>query len=44
MHRMPSLAGTDDWHHKKGYSSRKSLIGYVIDKEEGLVSKEIVSV
>lgn len=44
VHRMPSLAGTDDWHHKKGYSSRKSLIGYVIDKEEGLVSKEIVSV
>ncbi|MGI9554870.1 MAG: hypothetical protein ACR2M6_02745 [Vampirovibrionia bacterium] len=44
VHRMPSLAGTDDWHHRKGYSSRKSLIGYVIDKEEGLVSKEMVNV
>ena len=44
VHRMPSLAGTDDWHHKKGYKSRKSLIGYIIDKDEGLISKEIVSV
>ena len=44
VHRMPSLAGTDDWHHRMGYKSRKSLVGYVVDKVEGLVSKEIVGV
>ena len=44
VHRMPSLAGTDDWHHKKGYKSRKSLIGYIIDEEEGLITKEIIGV
>lgn len=44
VHRMPSLAGTDDWHHSKGYSSRKCLIGYLIHKEEGLITKEISSI
>ena len=44
VYRMPSLAGTDDWHHRKGYKSRKALIGYVLDKEDGVVATEIVPV
>lgn len=41
VYRMPSLAGTDDWHFQKGYNSRKALVGYVIDKERGVVATEI---
>ena len=44
VYRMPSLAGTDNWHHSKGYKSRKALIGYVVDKERGVVTTEIVPV
>lgn len=44
VYRMPSLAGTDDWHYRKGYKSRKALIGYIIDPEEGVVSTEICPV
>jgi len=41
VYRMPSLAGTDEWHFRKGYRSRKALIGYIIDKEKGVIATEI---
>ena len=41
VYRMPSLAGTDDWHFQKGYNSRKALIGYVVDKVRGVIATEI---
>jgi hypothetical protein len=39
--RMPSLAGTDAWHAKSGYKSRKALTAYVVSKERGVISQEI---
>jgi DNA repair exonuclease SbcCD nuclease subunit len=44
VYRMPSLAGTDDWHFKKGYSGRKALIGYKICSSLGVVTTHIVPV
>ena len=44
VYRMPSLAGTDNWHHKNGYKSRKSLVGYIISKTKGVVGTEIAIV
>lgn len=41
VYRMPSLAGTDDWHWQKGYKSRKALIGYILDKSKGVIATEI---
>ena len=41
VYRMPSLASNDEWHMKKGYKSRKALIGYIIDKENGVIATEI---
>ena len=41
VYRMPSLAGTDSWHHKHGYKSRRALIAYVVDKKRGVVAQEI---
>ena len=41
VYRMPSLAGTDGWHHSHGYKSRKALIAYVVDKTRGVVAQEI---
>ena len=41
VYRMPSLAGTDNWHHKSGYSSRKALIAYIIDQKRGVIGSEI---
>ena len=41
VYRMPSLAGTDNWHHSKGYKSRKALIAYVVDEDLGVVATEI---
>ena len=41
IYRMPSLAGTDDYHFRKGYKSRKALIGYVVDKQKGVIATEI---
>lgn len=41
VYRMPSLAGTDDWHWQKGYKSRKALVGYIIDSEDGVIATEI---
>lgn len=41
IYRMPSLAGTDDYHFRKGYKSRKALIGYIVDKEKGVIATEI---
>jgi len=41
VYRMPSLAGTDSWHHKHGYQSRKALIAYIVDKKRGVIAQEI---
>ena len=41
VYRMPSLAGTDDWHWQKGYKSRKALIGYILDYNKGVIATEI---
>ena len=41
VYRMPSLAGTDDWHWQKGYKSRKALIGYILDPKKGVIATEI---
>lgn len=44
IYRMPSLAGSDEYHFKAGYKSRKALIGYIIDKEKGVIATEIVPI
>ena len=44
VYRMPSIAGTDDWHFRKGYKSRKALIGYVVSSDEGVIATEICPV
>lgn len=37
IYQMPSLAGTDRWHHKKGYTmSVKGLAAYLIHKTKGV--------
>lgn len=41
VYRMPSLAGTDNWHHTHGYKSRKALIGYIVSKSHGVVGTEV---
>ena len=42
VYRMPSLAGTDSWHHRSGYvGGRKSLIAYLVDKKRGITAQEI---
>lgn len=41
VYRMPSLAGTDNWHHKNGYKSRKSLVGYIVSKTKGVIGTEV---
>jgi hypothetical protein len=38
---MPSLAGTDNWHFKQGYKSRKALVAYVVDQKRGVIATEI---
>lgn len=45
LFKMPSLAGSDRWHTKQGYvGSRKALVAYVHDHEEGLVARISASV
>ena len=41
VYRMPSLAGTDNWHFKQGYKSRKALVAYVVDQKRGVIATEI---
>lgn len=41
VYRMPSLASNDEWHMRKGYNSRKALIGYIVDKKNGVIATEI---
>jgi len=41
VYRMPSLAGTDNWHHQHGYKSRKALVAYIIDQKKGVIGTEI---
>tara|TARA_R100001594_G_scaffold42369_1_gene74417 strand:+ start:320 stop:1789 length:1470 start_codon:yes stop_codon:yes gene_type:complete len=44
VYRMPSLAGTDGWHHRHGYKSRKALVAYIISKKHGVIATEIAPV
>jgi hypothetical protein len=38
-HLLPSLSGTDRWHHEEGYvCSKPALLAYIIDEEDGIVS------
>ena len=37
VYRMPSLAGNDAWHQRKGYKSRKALAGYMISEDRGVI-------
>ena len=42
VYRMPSLAGTDRWHHRSGYvSGRKAIAAYVIDEARGVIATEV---
>lgn len=41
VYRMPSLAGTDNWHYGCGYKSRKALVAYLVDYNKGVTSTEI---
>lgn len=41
VYRMPSLAGSDEYHYNKGYKSRKGLVAYIVDKELGVIATEI---
>jgi len=36
---LPSLSGTDAWHHSKGYRSMKSAVAFLYDKNNGLVAE-----
>lgn len=36
---LPSLSGTDSWHYSKGYMSVKAAVGFLYDKDNGLVSE-----
>ncbi len=38
VYRMPSLCGTDDYHHRKGYKSRRGIAGFVITKDRGVIT------
>lgn len=39
VYRMPSLAGNDTWHERKGYKSRKGLVGYMVSKNRGVIGQ-----
>lgn len=41
VYRMPSLAGTDNWHASQGYKSRKAITAYVLDIKRGVIGTEI---
>ena len=39
-YQLPSLSGDDQWHDESGYNlSRKSLAGYVIRRDQGVVAQ-----
>jgi|TARA_Y100000289_G_scaffold14595_1_gene13684 predicted phosphodiesterase len=38
VYRMPSLCGTDDYHHRKGYKSRRGITGYIISQRRGVIT------
>ena len=35
--RMPTFCGHDEWHYEQGYSSRRAINAYVIDKTKGVI-------
>lgn len=42
---LPSLAGTDAWHHQHGYvGNRKALMAHIIDDVDGPIAKVLVDV
>lgn len=44
VYRMPSLCGTDDYHHRKGYKSRRGITGYMISKTRGVITTHFAPV
>lgn len=36
---LPSLSGQDKWHNSKGYSSMKSAVAFLYDKEDGCIAE-----
>lgn len=45
IYQMPSLSGTDKWHHKQGYvNSVKGMSAYIIDKTSGVTASLIANV
>jgi hypothetical protein len=36
---LPSLSGTDAWHHGKGYISMKAAKGFIWHREKGLITE-----
>lgn len=36
---LPSLSGTDFWHYKKGYMSKKSAKAFLFDHQKGLIGE-----
>ena len=44
--RLPSFCGHDEWHYEKGYSSRRAINAYAIEKDKGVtltVSEPVLS-
>tara|TARA_R100001443_G_scaffold43533_1_gene56606 strand:+ start:7148 stop:8650 length:1503 start_codon:yes stop_codon:yes gene_type:complete len=35
--QLPSLAGHDRWHHRKGFVSQAGMSAHLIDREEGMI-------
>ena len=36
IYQMPSLSGTDRWHHLKGYNSVRGMCAYLVTKNKGV--------
>ena len=36
IYQMPSLSGTDRWHHLKGYKSVRGMCAYLVTKDKGV--------
>ena len=40
LYQMPSLSGTDRWHHRKGFvGSKRVLSAYIIDRDKGCIGQ-----
>jgi len=41
---LPSLSGTDAWHHAQGYLSMKAAKAFIFDKNKGLITEHTYNV